>query len=43
MIEATIDLSGMKPGKHTVPVTVTAKDERVSVKPVKSEITVIIK
>lgn len=42
-VKATVDLSGMKPGKHTVPVTVTINDERVSVKAVKTEITLIVK
>lgn len=42
-VKATVDLTGMKPGKHTVPVTVTINDERVSVKAVKTEITLIVK
>ena len=42
-IKASVDLSGLKPGRHTVPVKVTVNDERVSVKAVKTEITVVIK
>lgn len=46
-IRATIDVTGLKPGKHTVPVKVSIEDEtlanRVTVKAVKTEIQVVIK
>lgn len=41
-ITATVDLSGLKTGTHTVPVVVTIDDERVTVQPVKTEINIKI-
>ena len=41
-ISAYVDLSGLKAGTHTVPVTVKVNDERVSVQASKSEINVKI-
>ncbi|MCH5167604.1 MAG: hypothetical protein J1F35_06940 [Erysipelotrichales bacterium] len=41
-ITATVDLSNLKVGTHTVPVTVTSQSELVAVQPVKTEITVVI-
>lgn len=47
IIKAEVDLSGLKPGKHTVPVKVTITDSniasKVTVKPVKTEVTIVIK
>lgn len=41
-IKAFVDLAGLKPGTHTVPVQVTIDDERVSVQSMKTEINVKI-
>ncbi len=41
-IIAEVDLSGLKEGTHTVPVKVSIDDERISVQPLKTEITVKI-
>lgn len=41
-IKAYVDLAGLKPGTHTVPVQVTIDDERVSVQSMKTEINVKI-
>lgn len=41
-VKATIDLSGLKPGTHTLKVTVTVNDEKISVQPIQTEVTVKI-
>jgi len=41
-IKATVDLTGLKPGTHTVPVKITVSDERVIAQAEKTEITVKI-
>ena len=41
-IEAYVDLTGLKPGTHTVKVNVSVDDERVTVQPSKTEVNVKI-
>jgi YbbR domain-containing protein len=46
-LRASVNLTGLKPGKHTVKVNVQVTDEslkdKVTVKPIKTEVTIIIK
>ena len=42
-VYAYVDLTGLKPGTHTLPVFITVEDERVTIKPLVDKISVKIK